>query len=234
MTVNTPQLEYAAAPSKKRRWTRRIVLILLVIVATPLLIYWGRSAIAVLHARRLLHACGQYSPPAMPVYTEDPAEQAQFKNTYTALFNRVRYAYYTPQEWKDFNAATGGTQINGWGTLFLHELRTPSGTRRLVGVDFTGSSRGWIAGQPLPIHIVLAARVYDWPWAMAMPKVRTVWSGGMELPHREGVLRVLPGQIDPADPSHFTIPYTVDGQAGTIDGWLKDDDKILLEPRRTP
>ena len=44
------------------------------------------------------------------------------------------------------------------------------------------------------------------------------------------VLRVFAGQPDPADPSHFTIPYRLDGQDGVIDGWLKDNG-IELRPR---
>jgi len=57
--------------------------------------------------------------------------------------------------------------------------------------------------------------------------------------HDPGYLRFFSGRIDPADPSHFTIDYDValvhDPQAipilhGTIDGWLRDDDSILLEP----
>ena len=44
------------------------------------------------------------------------------------------------------------------------------------------------------------------------------------------VLRVYAGQPDPADPTHFTIPYRLDGREGVIDGWLKDD-RIELKPR---
>ena len=35
-------------------------------------------------------------------------------------------------------------------------------------------------------------------------------------------LRLFAGQADPADESHFTIDYEVDGDRGTIDGWLRD------------
>lgn len=44
-------------------------------------------------------------------------------------------------------------------------------------------------------------------------------------------LRVFTGQPDPADASHFTIPYELDGQAGIIDGWLNADGSVKLEPR---
>jgi hypothetical protein len=35
-------------------------------------------------------------------------------------------------------------------------------------------------------------------------------------------LRLFAGQADPTDSAHFTIVYTLDGQPGTIDGWLRD------------
>lgn len=44
-------------------------------------------------------------------------------------------------------------------------------------------------------------------------------------------LRLFGGSPDPADPSHFTIPYELDGQPGVIDGWLKDD-ALVLRPRQ--
>jgi hypothetical protein len=44
------------------------------------------------------------------------------------------------------------------------------------------------------------------------------------------VLRFFAGQGDPADPSHFTIPYDLDGRPGVIDGWLRDDG-LKLRPR---
>lgn len=43
-------------------------------------------------------------------------------------------------------------------------------------------------------------------------------------------LRFFAGQADPKDPSHFTLPYQLDGKDGVIDGWLKDDG-ILLRPQ---
>lgn len=44
-------------------------------------------------------------------------------------------------------------------------------------------------------------------------------------------LRLYAGQIDPADTSHFTITYDLDGQTGVIDGWLKADRIVVLQPR---
>ena len=44
-------------------------------------------------------------------------------------------------------------------------------------------------------------------------------------------LRVFAGQPDPADTSHFTIHYELDGQPGDIDGWLAGNGIVRLKPR---
>ena len=44
------------------------------------------------------------------------------------------------------------------------------------------------------------------------------------------VMRFYAGQPDANDPTHFTIPFTLDGRDGVIDGWLKDD-AVELKPR---
>jgi hypothetical protein len=59
----------------------------------------------------------------------------------------------------------------------------------------------------------------------------TSWENGRVDADLKGVLRVFAGQADPADPSHFTIPYDLDDQPGVIDGWLRDDEVVLLQPR---
>jgi len=46
--------------------------------------------------------------------------------------------------------------------------------------------------------------------------------------------RWFAGQPDPADPSHFTLGYEVNEVPGTIDGWLCDDETVLLRPRTGP
>jgi len=42
--------------------------------------------------------------------------------------------------------------------------------------------------------------------------------------------RFYAGQPNPADPSHFTITYELDGAKSTIDGRLKDDGTVELKP----
>jgi hypothetical protein len=48
--------------------------------------------------------------------------------------------------------------------------------------------------------------------------------------YRGSVLAVLAGEADPADPTHFTVPYLIDRTPGVIDGWLRRD-ALELRPR---
>jgi hypothetical protein len=54
--------------------------------------------------------------------------------------------------------------------------------------------------------------------------------GNLRLDYRNQ-LRVFAGQADPADASHFTVAYDLDGRPGVIDGWLKPEGSVQLEPR---
>jgi hypothetical protein len=44
----------------------------------------------------------------------------------------------------------------------------------------------------------------------------------------KGLFRFYAAQVDSQDPSHFTIDYTLDGKRNTIDGYLKDNDRIIF------
>jgi hypothetical protein len=58
-----------------------------------------------------------------------------------------------------------------------------------------------------------------------------VLSGGEPQTLQRSLLRILAGQPDPNDPTHFTIPYVLDGKPGVIDGFLRANGRVMLEPR---
>ena len=59
----------------------------------------------------------------------------------------------------------------------------------------------------------------------------TSWENGRIEVEPGQVMRFFAGQVDPADPSHFTIRYEMNGVVGWFDGWLRDDGNVVLEPR---
>ena len=47
-------------------------------------------------------------------------------------------------------------------------------------------------------------------------------------------VRIFAAQPDLADTSHFTMAYEIDGQPGTIDGWLDPYDRVRMQVRDGP
>lgn len=65
----------------------------------------------------------------------------------------------------------------------------------------------------------------DWRWVPA-PDGKT----GRVVVDRLNLFRFYAGQVDVADPSHFTIRYEYNSVAGTIHGNLRDDGFVDLKP----
>jgi hypothetical protein len=217
-------------PWYRRRGFRWALLVLLIAVVSPLIVQFARFGANRWRVHRLYQACAAHAAAAdTPVYDEDPAD-------YTKLSRLPQYstvgslnapaAYLVLPRWKEFCAASGAGQIQSYGTLFLGELRTPAGKRRLVGVDITG----WFRGGKSPI-LSTHVRIFEPTPAVQLPPQTGQATFNLALGDREGALRLFAGQRDPKDPSHFTIAYTIAGQPGLVDGWLKEDGTVLLEPR---
>jgi hypothetical protein len=103
-------------------------------------------------------------------------------------------------------------------TVFAHGRQSHSGKRRLVVVEAFDDYIG--AG------VFLGARSFDPGSLMSSPIeiVRPNWA-----PHAY-VAPIFAGQIDSADASHFTIQC---GSGILVDGWLRDDGSVTLEPRQS-
>ena len=110
---------------------------------------------------------------------------------------------------------------------FLHRLRSPAGHAHVVAVRCvplylcSGSVR-----QAFCTAAVEPAAA--WPLSSRPAMHGADCAGGFPVKVK---VQVFGGQSDPADPSHFTIAYTVAGLPGTLDGWLRDDDTVELDVR---
>lgn len=56
------------------------------------------------------------------------------------------------------------------------------------------------------------------------------WDTAQVQFHLNGILRLLPVQLDSGDPTHFSIPYELDSVPGRIDAYLKNDDTVAIRP----
>ena len=231
MSEPAPQLEYAPAPpalagARVRRWGQMLALSALLIVAVITAPKIARYVTLLQYQRQCLRYA---APPTQVVLETDPAEAKKLlADPRYADDARSTKAWLVPAEWTAYHAAMGsGFQTSG--TVFLHERTTPQGVRCLIGVD--------VNLIPLaPTHAAsLGSRIIRPGTAFRNPRSgRTVTRGdGSQIRFHPTAdrLTIYAGQPDPADPSHFTIDYDLNGVRHTVDGWLEDDEWVKMELR---
>lgn len=184
----------------------------------------------------------------MPVnavyYEPDPARASILARSnptdYEAATRPFGAVFLRPRCWGEFDAAMQRLYptttrafrqfrgaIYGPMTIFMHGMRTPSGARRLIVVEFD-----WVKPNGLAITSELHYRTYEPGRVFTRPRRldrHAINYSGQYEPAEFGV-----GVTDGADPTHLTIPYSFKGQSGTIDGWLSDNDQVRFIVRDGP
>jgi hypothetical protein len=107
------------------------------------------------------------------------------------------------------------------GAAFVGGRTSPKGVQQLIVARYGVGAMGPEG------HVFLMGGCQfghgSWRTGAAHPGIGG--DGGEELAmqlHGGEHLRLMAGQPDPADTSHFTIPYWVNANGGIIDGWLRD------------
>ena len=102
----------------------------------------------------------------------------------------------------------------------MHDRAAPSGRHYLVIVRGDGFSVPYLRVGQLPLN-------YD-VWSPGGWRVYPetaggggAWQGPVAMPPALP-LRIYAGQVDPNDPSHFTIRYEQAGRKGIVDGYVSD------------
>jgi hypothetical protein len=186
------------------RWTLRLLILL------PLLWLAIQAGIG-LHRTILLHRCAAYlsKPDSLIVYSPTP------NTTSLAAF---------PECWADASHQLG-LRSNGGGPIFLHGRTSPAGKYRLIFVEVL---------QPLSgdrfEDITLQAIILPTESFTSAPTV--IGSSSMKFPVSGGPLQIYAGQPDARDPSHFTITMKTGAKMSLLDGWLRDDDSVVIEERK--
>jgi hypothetical protein len=242
MAATPPPINYAPPPKGIRyHWVRRLTALALLVALCALAIRYGPRLNRRLDLLRCQRAAMGYSAAAdHVVYERDPIEAAALLRAspnYWALDWPSDDGHDTPPShtfnpsgavvdfvpaWREFYRITSPPGRNTGAVIFLHKLRSPAGHERLVAVD--GFLSIGIAGLRLNACVFQPGTLFSRPKFVSDAANFSLEEIG-ELPAR----RVYAGQLDPADPSHFTVLYkTADGN-GVIDGWLMDDDNVKFK-----
>ncbi len=244
--LNKPAHSIDYAPNRRRRIGRRPrYLILLATFALSGAIGFTLFHDQITKARRQWHLYGLQrqceawsAPPGQIVYDDDPyttsrqllQEGFSDLNPFTdidadtgeRLPCEATGRLYKP--WIDFIGQDQGTWSSSRGsavaTVFLHRLRSHSGHERLVSIGVCHST-GLPPMPTLQIYVGTLGTPLTSAAQCSLERMR-FWTyyGGCKL---------LTGQTDPADPSHFSFGLLRNKIFNTIDGWLLDDDTVFLQ-----
>jgi hypothetical protein len=140
-------------------------------------------------------------------------------------------AYYLP----------GSTRLLWFGSgpyAFLHRRRAPGQAERLVSVEVQQYDPEPPSGQHYELFALAQIPAFSLPdnenFSGRGARISNVLpedgGGGLTL-DAGGNFRLYAGQPDPADDSHFTIRYELNGKSDIIDGWLMSDETVNLQVR---
>jgi hypothetical protein len=107
-------------------------------------------------------------------------------------------------------------------------MRRKDGAARLVAIEpaqIARTSGVPDAGLWFDYHVIAPGGAWSRP--------RLLRNEAWYYPGAWRSMKLYPAQIDPQDPSHFTMRFELGqrGTSGMVDGWLRPDDSLLLEIR---
>lgn len=229
-----PILNYAPAPRFQRRTVRRIIL-LSVLLALGLGIWlWGPAAWRGATLLYWQHRCMTYSPPPDQVVLDtlppptppSPTSRSLSVPSWAYTGLPPLSAAVVPREWAEFARLTE-LRPDPTAMLFLHERTSPSGGRRLVAVQIDRQAFSYVPCM-ISAHVIRPVGLSARPAAVTQNIELTSDLLSLYFARR---LRFFAGQPDPDNAAHFTIAVEAEGAAVTIDGYLTDDDRVVLRVR---
>jgi hypothetical protein len=243
------QLDYAP-PAPRRLRLRRWLTIAFVLLALWAMAEWGPDTARRVRLVWVQSRCAGFEfSPRTVIFDTDPTAGAALltdPSNYVAINDAQVWplagvARREPDCWvslKDILFAGRNFWPPGPAApkALVHRLRSISGEERLVAI---------IVAPDLPLGAtaspVYSTRGIGLVAAVVRPggwNTSPRWDGnskflraGFETAHR---LRFFAGELNPADPSRFTVPYEMDGQSGIVDGKLENDGNVSLTVRDGP
>lgn len=245
--MQPPPIDYASATpgQKRRRLTRRIEFVLGALVLIGLAIKLGHAA---WHHVQLLYWQNRamtYAPPAdQVVYEDDPAEAPKVLRQAGTIAGTHDSVFQSNEPWARLYELISPPGARSRPTLFLHERRNSKGERRLVVVqeswigtssnalfaNTNGTSR--TADEPFAMRatVIAAGSMFRYPTELNDdPSAPTFMVPSYLFLQQPTHFRWYAGQFDPKDESHFTIQGRMNDKPITVNGWLRDDDRVEFD-----
>lgn len=188
---------------------------------------WGPRVWVAVRVQYWQRKCLAYdAPPGEVVVDFDPVAIGPTKS----LASTAPSAAAPPRCWTELNRLAGNA-VGGGTVLFLHERVSRTGVRRLVAIQAGGKPGPFVVVQLIIPASGLNPLKPDIPHIILQKDVVLFLDGDL-------VMRFGPGQFDPADSSHLTIPFRM-GQgptavAGTLEAWLSDNGNSMRLIMNTP
>jgi hypothetical protein len=205
-------LSYSAGPPRSQRIRRRTMTAVALAGGITLLLIWGPVTWRWIQFVYWQHRCLTCAlAPDRVVIDGDSIARGKSRSD---IAERIQFERMT------------GMAADQSETIFLHKMRRPDGTVRLVSIsrDFvnvwapgsfgTPAQCLWTAQGPQPNDVGA-------PWGAASLNLTSASEG----------FKVYAGQCDSHDPSHLTVKVVTNGAISFIDGWLGNDDKLLIAAR---
>lgn len=226
-------LEYApAAPIRRRKRVRRIATVCVLLALSLAAWRWGpggwRTARVLYHQR----TCMRYTAsPEQVVFDTDPTRVAQLAADPNFVVAGGCAYRKPPDDWAAIYTSRMTPRPSA--AIFLHALQR-GGMTRLVEVErVVGKNQSpyFIIDYDVEAHVLTPATIKQ-------PRATEVLNGS-ELDVLDSVgpkndIRIFAGQIDPADPSHFTVRFESRGKTKMADGYLQPDSTLRMAVRPQP
>jgi hypothetical protein len=218
---------------RSRRVRRAIFFLAMVVV-----LLWNSAAIKNaamrVRARWLVRQCENFElPPDTVVFESDPnLARAYATNSHYQWINvDPPYLIRDVPPLTDFPWEPRSASVWNQAT-FCHSRTSKSGHRRLVVVD--GDMNGTLVATVIdpgsfmvpPKEISTTGIDTPRPWPKYEVLTTRRWGPLSWISDNNPIYTLYAGQPDRNDASHFTFRYVAKGGAGTIDGWLLDNDKV--------
>jgi hypothetical protein len=196
-------LNYAPKSSAPRKFLRRSYILISVIGIVAVAIFIGPRTWYHIRTSYWLQRCLDYEVPSNTVVLE--------------LNNRKIIQSNVPEPQRELQL---GYSV---GTIFLHKMIAPHGSGILIELALQPS--GWyppnaiycLVTHPCDLNGNLLLSKWDFP---AFPQISD-----------DHHWKFFAGQPDPANPSHFTFDYELDGNHHTCDAWLKNEGNLVISQR---